>query len=117
MNWNLKSLLAAGLLAVGLLAVSLFVFLAAWQLVDEWRTDSTMRMLCREIQDYRQRTGQLPPNLDSIADGKAAGWLSDLTNSISITYDPGAPDRMPRLAVSARLSSRAVQGPGLENAH
>jgi hypothetical protein len=103
------------LVAVGLLAFSLCGFWFARQVADQRRTDSVMRLLCSEIQDYRQRTGQLPPSLDAIADGEKAGWLRDLTNAVSITYDPGsAPDRMPRLTVSAGRTFMAVQGSGLE---
>ena len=104
------------LVAVGLLAVSLFALWQARQFADQRRADSVMRSLCREIQDYRQRTGQLPPDFDTMADSKRADWLKDLTNAVSITYDPGsnAQDRMPRLAVSVGRTSIAVQGPSLE---
>jgi|ERR1019366_2465422 hypothetical protein len=102
------------LVAVGLLAISLFALWQARQFADQRRAHSVVHSLCREIQDYRQRTGQLPPNLDTIADRKRADWLKNLTNAVSITYDPGAQDRMPRLAVSVGRTSIAVQGPSLE---
>jgi hypothetical protein len=102
------------LVAVVLLAVSLFALWQARQFADHRRADSVMRSLCREIQGYRQLTGQLPTNLDMIADGKKADWLKDLTNAVSITYDPGAQDRMPYLAVSVGHASISVQGPSLD---
>src|SRR5262245_52652441 len=103
------------LVAVGLLAVSLFALWQARQFADQRRADSITRSLCREIDFYRQRTGQLPPNLDTIADGKTADWLKALTNAASITYDPGSAqeDRMPRLEVSVGRTSISVQGPSL----
>ena len=104
------------LIAVGLLTVSLFSYLLARQVADQRRADSVLRSLCSEIRDYRHRTGHLPPSLDAIAGGDKSDWLRDLSNAMSITYDPGgAPDRMPRLTVSAGRTFMALQGPGFEN--
>ena len=108
---NMKNLVAVGLL----IAVSLFALWRAGQFADDRRADSVMRSLCKEIQGYRQRTGKLPPNLDTIADGKKADWLKDLTNGVSIIYDPGAPDRMPRLAVSVGRTTITEQEPSLDS--
>ena len=98
------------LVAASVVAVFLFGLWQARQVADHRRAGSIMHSLCSEIQGYRQRTGQLPPDLDTIADGKKAGWLKDLTNAASVTYDSGAQDRMPRLAVSVGHTSIAVQG-------
>jgi hypothetical protein len=106
------------ILAVSLLAGLLLTSLIAREAADRERADAVMRMLCREIHDYRQRTGQLPPSLDAIADSKTAGGLRDLTNRASITYDPGSAllDRMPRMTVSAGRTFIAVQGSRFEYA-
>ena len=100
-----------GLVAVSLLAVALFALWQARLFADHRRADSVMRSLCSEIQGCRQRTGQFPPNLETLAEGKRTDWLRDLTNAVSITYDPGsAQARMPFLEVSVGYASISAQG-------
>ena len=102
------------LIVVGLLAVCLFALWQARLSADHRRADSVMRSLCSEIQGYRQWAGHLPPNLDTIADGKKADWLKDLTNGVLITYDPGSSDRMPHIDVSVGYASIYVNGSTLD---
>ena len=102
------------LVVASLLAVSLFALWQARLSADHRRAASVMHSLCREIQGYRQRTGQMPPTLDTIADGKKADWLKNLTNGVSINYVPGSGDRLPHIDVSVGYASIYVNGSTLD---
>jgi len=112
---NPVAFVLVALLAVVLIAIVAYEG-ACWR--NGRRVTAVTRLLYKGIQDYRQRTGQLPPRLDLLAEGKVvdAGWLRNVTNTYSVSYDPGSsPEkRMPRLSVSAPLAGCMIQGPGLE---
>jgi hypothetical protein len=108
---NMKTYRVAVFIAV-LSAVILLVCWKARLVADTRHTNEVMRSLCKELQAYRQRTGQLPPNLGVLAgsQGLGAGWLSSLTNNVAVTYDPGSSNSMPFLSVNFGHAWHTVQG-------
>ena len=102
-------------LAALLLGAFQFARWRARPIVAEKRVTSTAHLLCRGIQDYRQRTGQLPTSLDQITNSPEvdAGWLRKVTNILSVSYQPHSTDGgIPRLIVTDGRTCVTVAGPG-----